>query len=195
MLLTLSSILLTVISVSPVKRSCSPRNSSILRLSGRCTSVICGSSGLAKSCFRDSPSGNSSGFGLSTFGSTTCSCATLATFGRAISRPLSEVGFRVRFFSSQFSAEEKFMTETVVSSMLILTLLSATRLSVMGYGVERFNGPLSSSFTGAAGGIFLVSMTTLISFNEISFTHRLLSRRQPSLTARWSSPAFTAMPG
>jgi hypothetical protein len=38
----------------------------------------------------------------------------------------------------------------VVSSILILTLLSATRLSAMGYGVERFSGPLSSSSTGAA---------------------------------------------
>ncbi|SAI95903.1 Uncharacterised protein [Enterobacter cloacae] len=126
-LLTLSSMLKTVRSVSPVRRNCSPLNSSILRFSGRCTSVISGRTGFEKRSFSVSPSGFSSGCGFWIFGSTISSCATSATFGSAISSPCREVGVRVRFFSCQRRPEVKSITDTVVSSILIFTLSSATR--------------------------------------------------------------------
>ena len=196
MLLTFSSMVRTVMSVSPVTRNCSPLNSSMFRLSGKCTSVISGNTGREKRSFSVSPSGFSSGCGFSIFGSTTSSCATSATFGRAISRPFSDVGFRVRVFSCQFRPEVKSITDTVVSSILMLTLSSATRVRVMGYGVERSSGPLSSSSsTCSEGGIFLLSILTWMSFSARSLIQTLLFHRHSSPTARCRLPAFTATPG
>ncbi|CCJ86250.1 hypothetical protein BN133_2627 [Cronobacter dublinensis 582] len=121
-LLIFTSIVLTVISVSPVRRSCSPRKLSTVRFSGRCTSVISGSTGLANRSRSVSPSGFSCGCGLLTFGSTTSSCATSAALGRAISSPCKEVGLSVRLRLSQARPELKSITDTSVSSINYNTL-------------------------------------------------------------------------
>lgn len=90
----------------------------------------------------------------------------------------------------------KFITDTVVLLILMLTLFSATRVRVMGYGVERFSGLLFFFFlTCLEGGIFLLLILTWMFFSARLLIQTLLFYRHLSLTARCRLLAFTATPG